>query len=338
MLDILEGFINSCGFTYIRFDGSVAPEQRQRLVEQFTSNERIFLFIASTRAGGVGINLTGADVVIFYDSDWNPAMDRQAMDRCHRIGQTRDVNIYRLISEFSIEENILRKQMEKRKLDDIVVDQGHFTSVGKSEYYSRVDVREMLYIDKSLQDDIYGTHILHDTMKDEDTIAHVPKDVRKERAEFEAALARLEDQEDQAALNQTRKECSEEKVEFEEEFGNAGEDVPPVASSPTSAPESPVAVVGPKSPVHTDSRRTVQVDDKTSIEVTPVVDYAVRFTETVHIPENVGNEIRAMRLRVKEELPEDIPDWDDNVIGEIEGMQWESQCSSADDKMTDDDT
>lgn len=64
-------------------------------MERFNGDKRIFCFILSTRSGGIGVNLTGADTVIFYDSDWNPTMDAQAQDRCHRIGQTRDVHIYR---------------------------------------------------------------------------------------------------------------------------------------------------------------------------------------------------------------------------------------------------
>lgn len=66
-------------------------------MERFNGDKRIFAFILSTRSGGVGVNLTGADTVIFYDSDWNPTMDAQAQDRCHRIGQTRDVHIYRYL-------------------------------------------------------------------------------------------------------------------------------------------------------------------------------------------------------------------------------------------------
>ena len=64
-------------------------------MERFNQDSRIFCFILSTRSGGIGVNLTGADTVIFYDTDWNPTMDAQAQDRCHRIGQTRDVHIYR---------------------------------------------------------------------------------------------------------------------------------------------------------------------------------------------------------------------------------------------------
>ncbi|CAJ1370345.1 unnamed protein product [Effrenium voratum] len=128
MLDVLEAFVCNHRFTYLRLDGMVKVEMRQDLVDRFNEEDRIFLFICSTRAGGVGINLTSANVVIFYDSDWNPAMDRQATDRAHRIGQTREVYIYRLISEHTVEENIWRRQLQKRELDNVVVDQGEFTT------------------------------------------------------------------------------------------------------------------------------------------------------------------------------------------------------------------
>lgn len=95
MLDIFEQFLNYHGHTYLRLDGATKIEQRQSLMERFNADSKIFCFILSTRSGGVGVNLTGADTVIFYDSDWNPTMDAQAQDRCHRIGQTRDVHIYR---------------------------------------------------------------------------------------------------------------------------------------------------------------------------------------------------------------------------------------------------
>ena len=84
MLDILEAFLNLNGHTYVRLDGSTGVDRRQRLMDRFNNDTKIFSFILSTRSGGMGINLTGADTVIFYDSDWNPAMDAQAQDRAHR--------------------------------------------------------------------------------------------------------------------------------------------------------------------------------------------------------------------------------------------------------------
>uniref|UniRef100_A0A5K3FAE4 Helicase C-terminal domain-containing protein n=2 Tax=Mesocestoides corti TaxID=53468 RepID=A0A5K3FAE4_MESCO len=128
MLDILEQFLAYHGYRYLRLDGTTKVEQRQVLMERFNMDSRIFIFILSTRSGGLGINLTGADTVIFYDSDWNPTMDAQAQDRCHRIGQTRDVHIYRLISERTVEENILRKANQKRLLSDVAIEGGKFTT------------------------------------------------------------------------------------------------------------------------------------------------------------------------------------------------------------------
>lgn len=140
VLDVLEQFLNLHGLRYLRLDGATKIEQRQVMTERFNQDPRIPIFILSTRSGGLGINLTGADTVIFYDSDWNPSMDKQCQDRCHRIGQTRDVHIYRLVSEHTIESNILRKAQQKTVLDNIVIQEGEFTT----DYFTKLSVRDML--------------------------------------------------------------------------------------------------------------------------------------------------------------------------------------------------
>ncbi|KAL8702136.1 MAG: hypothetical protein Q9201_004570 [Fulgogasparrea decipioides] len=139
VLDILEQFLNIHGHRYLRLDGQTKIEQRQILTERFNNDPRILVFILSSRSGGLGINLTGADSVIFYDLDWNPAMDKQCQDRCHRIGQTRDVHIYRFVSEHTIEANILKKANQKRMLDDVVIQEGEFTT----DYFNKTGVKEM---------------------------------------------------------------------------------------------------------------------------------------------------------------------------------------------------
>lgn len=128
MLDIFETFLNMHHFSYLRMDGSTSLPQRQKMMEKFNNDSQVFIFILSTRSGGLGINLVGADTVIFYDSDWNPAMDAQAQDRAHRIGQTRDVHIYRLVSESTVEENILKKANQKRHLSQLSLEEGRFTT------------------------------------------------------------------------------------------------------------------------------------------------------------------------------------------------------------------
>ncbi|TFK65613.1 hypothetical protein BDN72DRAFT_189548 [Pluteus cervinus] len=126
ILDILETFLNYHGYLYLRLDGATKIEDRQYITERFNADARVFCFIASSRSGGVGINLTGADTVIFYDSDFNPQMDRQCEDRAHRIGQIRDVHIYRFVSQHSVEEAMLHKANQKRSLDDLVIQKGEF--------------------------------------------------------------------------------------------------------------------------------------------------------------------------------------------------------------------
>ncbi|KAF2032913.1 hypothetical protein EK21DRAFT_59671 [Setomelanomma holmii] len=140
VLDVLEQFLNIHGHRYLRLDGSTKVEQRQILTDRFNSDDRILCFILSSRSGGLGINLTGADSVIFYDLDWNPAMDKQCQDRAHRIGQTRDVHIYKFVSEYTIEANILRKSNQKRLLDDVIIQKGDFTT----DTFNRVTWRDAI--------------------------------------------------------------------------------------------------------------------------------------------------------------------------------------------------
>ena len=130
MLNVLEVFLNLHGHTYLRLDGSTHVEARQQKMDRFNTDVKVFCFILSTRSGGLGINLTGADTVIFYDSDWNPAMDAQAQDRAHRIGQTREVHIYRLVSRATIEENILLKANQKRDLNRLSIEEGNLNATG----------------------------------------------------------------------------------------------------------------------------------------------------------------------------------------------------------------
>lgn len=126
MIDILEDFMTYRRHKYIRLDGSSRISDRRDMVDDFQSRSDIFVFLLSTRAGGLGINLTAADTVIFYDSDWNPTVDQQAMDRAHRLGQTKQVTVYRLIVKGSIEERILQRANEKSEIQKMVISGGDF--------------------------------------------------------------------------------------------------------------------------------------------------------------------------------------------------------------------
>ncbi|RLN64610.1 hypothetical protein BBP00_00003367 [Phytophthora kernoviae] len=136
MLDIMEDYIRMREYSYCRLDGSTHLNERVEQMERFNKiaagtsttydEDNIFIFMLSTRAGGLGINLIAADTVIFFDSDWNPQQDNQAMDRCHRIGQKREIIVYRLVSENSFEDRMNQRSFEKRKLERVVIQRGEF--------------------------------------------------------------------------------------------------------------------------------------------------------------------------------------------------------------------
>lgn len=117
MLDVIEMYLSIRGHQFVRLDGSTAVTERQDLIEEYSENPEIFVFLLSTKAGGLGINLTSADRAIIHDIDFNPYNDKQAEDRCHRIGQTKEVVIYKLIAEGTIEEGMNVIAREKLKLE-----------------------------------------------------------------------------------------------------------------------------------------------------------------------------------------------------------------------------
>ncbi|XP_024375892.1 protein CHROMATIN REMODELING 19 [Physcomitrium patens] len=124
MLDILEWALAVIGLRFTRLDGSTPVTERQNLVDEYNNNPDIFVFLLSTRAGGQGLNLTGADTVIIHDVDFNPQMDRQAEDRCHRIGQSKPVTVYRLVTNGTVDESIFRIAQQKLVLDAAVLESG----------------------------------------------------------------------------------------------------------------------------------------------------------------------------------------------------------------------
>ncbi|KDP38213.1 hypothetical protein JCGZ_04856 [Jatropha curcas] len=124
MLDILEWTLDVIGVTYSRLDGSTQVTERQNIVDAFNNDTSIFACLLSTRAGGQGLNLTGADTVVIHDMDFNPQIDRQAEDRCHRIGQLKPVTIYRLVTRSTVDENVYEIAKRKLILDAAVLESG----------------------------------------------------------------------------------------------------------------------------------------------------------------------------------------------------------------------
>ncbi|KAL3268597.1 hypothetical protein HHI36_007704 [Cryptolaemus montrouzieri] len=221
MLDVLEAFLNFHGHIYLRLDGTTKVDQRQVLMERFNGDTRIFAFILSTRSGGVGVNLTGADTVIFYDSDWNPTMDAQAQDRCHRIGQTRDVHIYRLVSERTIEENILKKANQKRLLGDLAIEGGNFTTA----YFKSSTIQDLFNIDANEESAANRISEVVESSKERaealskrasSPIPTGPGDEKVAIGALENALAACEDDQDVQAARTAKAEAVADLAEFDE--------------------------------------------------------------------------------------------------------------------------
>uniref|UniRef100_A0A8D3C7A8 Proliferation-associated SNF2-like protein n=1 Tax=Scophthalmus maximus TaxID=52904 RepID=A0A8D3C7A8_SCOMX len=150
ILDLLMDYCYLRGFQYSRLDGSMSYSDRDENVS-FSKDPEVFLFLLSTRAGGLGINLTAADTVIIFDSDWNPQADLQAQDRCHRIGQTKPVLVYRLVTANTIDQKILERASAKRKLEQMVIHKNKFKG-GKAELNqskSCIDLDELMELLKA---------------------------------------------------------------------------------------------------------------------------------------------------------------------------------------------
>lgn len=143
VLDILEDYCIWRGHQYCRLDGSTSHTDRTDRIAAFNApGSEKFVFMLSTKAGGLGINLMTANIVIIYDSDWNPQNDLQAMDRAHRIGQTKQVIVYRIIAENTIDEKIIERAEMKKRLDNIVIQQGRLVDqtkkLGKDEMLTMI--------------------------------------------------------------------------------------------------------------------------------------------------------------------------------------------------------
>merc|ERR1719362_1781700 len=152
LLDVLERYLKIRGHKYLRLDGQTPVQERQELIDKFNRDEQIFIFILSTRAGGLGINLTAANTVILHDLDFNPYNDKQAEDRCHRVGQLRPVKIIRFISEDTIEEGIYTVAQDKLQLEqDLSSDDGEH--IDKRKVKKDVSRLLKLALDVEITDD-----------------------------------------------------------------------------------------------------------------------------------------------------------------------------------------
>lgn len=296
MLDILEQFLNYHGHTYLRLDGATKIDQRQILMERFNNDRRVFCFILSTRSGGIGVNLTGADTVIFYDSDWNPTMDAQAQDRCHRIGQTRDVHIYRLISEDTIEKNIFMKAQQKRALGFMAIEEGNFNT----SCFNRNTIHELFNVELSKEP------------IEVDKVTEVncrPTDASMSKAQLnqlEQALSKAEADAgecvDVDAIKVAKADVDTDLREFDE-------------SIPLTEEGSPVEK----------SEKEQQIDTIVS-QMTPVEQYAVKFLESLQKPKN-KEELEQAEKEYRMELENKKSQWEQSRIEMLKEQSTQSDTN-----------
>ncbi|XP_039133395.1 DNA excision repair protein CSB [Dioscorea cayenensis subsp. rotundata] len=147
MLDIMENFLISSEYSYRRMDGHTPVKQRMALIDEFNNSSDVFIFILTTKVGGLGTNLTGADRVIIYDPDWNPSTDMQARERAWRIGQKKDVTVYRLITRGTIEEKVYHRQIYKHFLTNKIL-----KNPQQKRFFKARDMRDLF----TLQNDSEG--------------------------------------------------------------------------------------------------------------------------------------------------------------------------------------
>ncbi|TKA80547.1 hypothetical protein B0A55_02002 [Friedmanniomyces simplex] len=148
MLDILESFVQGLpgGFNYRRMDGNTSIKDRQSLVDEFNRDPDLHVFLLTTKVGGLGVNLTGADRVIIYDPDWNPSTDIQARERAWRLGQKREVEIYRLMTAGTIEEKIYHRQIFKQFLTNKIL-----WDPGQRQTFQLRDLQDLFTLGKSME-------------------------------------------------------------------------------------------------------------------------------------------------------------------------------------------
>jgi len=156
LLDILDDYVRYRGYTYCRIDGQTSALDRELRIEDFQRpNSDKFIFLLTTRAGGCGINLHGANTVILYDSDWNPQVDLQAIDRAHRIGQKREVVVYRFVTEGTVEEKIIERAAKRLKMENLIMKKGRFNAenkVGTSDITKIIQFGAQRIISKRAED------------------------------------------------------------------------------------------------------------------------------------------------------------------------------------------
>ncbi|XP_034955715.2 DNA excision repair protein ERCC-6-like 2 isoform X1 [Zootoca vivipara] len=237
LLDVLEQYCMASGLDYRRLDGNTKAEDRVKIVKEFNSMEEVNICLVSTMAGGLGLNFVGANIVILFDPTWNPANDLQAIDRAYRIGQCRDVKVFRLISLGTVEEMMYLRQVYKQQLHCAVVG-----SENAKRYFEAVQGS------KQHQGELFG---IHNLFKLQDHGSCLTKEILEREGQVEAGVMTAttwlkEEPQEHAAEMDTEGGCEDQdtasprKLLKREEFdcGSDFSDEEPVRNSKVKAEQS----------------------------------------------------------------------------------------------------
>lgn len=173
MLDIIEALVRARGWRYARIDGTTSPSSRQALADHFNATDSVFCMLLTTRTGGVGMSLIGADRVVLYDPDWNPQTDAQARERAWRLGQTKPVTIYRFVCAGTIEEKIYHRQIFKQALTNRVL-----ADPKQRRLFTRSELAELFTLGEAAYGDELGErqHVLPDTSQLDEAVTNPEND------------------------------------------------------------------------------------------------------------------------------------------------------------------
>ncbi|XP_068493116.1 protein CHROMATIN REMODELING 8 isoform X1 [Phaseolus vulgaris] len=193
MLDIFENFLTTSGHIYRRMDGLTPVKQRMALMDEFNASSEIFIFILTTKVGGLGTNLTGADRVIIFDPDWNPSTDMQARERAWRIGQKRDVTVYRLITRGTIEEKVYHRQIYKHFLTNKIL-----KNPQQKRFFKARDMKDLFILNVDGETGSTETSNIFSQISEEINVIGTQK---KNKDEYEHSQTAKLDSEDVAVSN-----------------------------------------------------------------------------------------------------------------------------------------
>ncbi|KAJ2966910.1 hypothetical protein NQ176_g9923 [Zarea fungicola] len=203
MLNIIERCMRDCGISYLRMDGETPVDQRQPMIDRFNNDPTVHVFLMTTRTGGLGTNLTGADRIIIFDPDWNPSTDLQARERAWRLGQNKPVKIYRLMTEGTIEEKIYHRQIFKQFMTNKVLkDPKQRSSYDLSDLYDLFTYNHGGHAAAERSEVFKGAEV--DFTNTEAPQTADPDEEQKELNQMDLVAAMEEFREDKAATDERR--------------------------------------------------------------------------------------------------------------------------------------